>query len=702
MHLYRWIFAFVIALAPVGAHAKALPQVLDPQPPFPRIIMQTPAMEVIAPGVTFGQYALLTEAGPIVANVIAVAPNHSDIAVDSGLASDALTSNGETVSSMARRTNAVAGINGDYFDIGNTYRPTNILVRGGRLLLTPRKRYSLVIPRSGPPQIVENTFSGTLQLADRTVTLDAINEMPPPGGGVALLTPEFGTVAPQENLTLIGLVPTSGTPPFSSYRVTAVEDNLTRQPAGYYAAIGLNAYGNAGVPNPGDSVSAAGDLSPVAAANIVAAVGGGPLILRGGEWYDDPDGPSGGEYAARIPCSGTAVQPDGTLLLIEIDGREPDRSVGVTRREFASFMRALGASDGLAFDGGGSSAIAVRDLGSPQATLRNRPSDGRERPVADGVFVYNTAPVGSASQIVANPAEVRTLGGASVDVRVATIDRNDHAVAAPRAITAAVEPSSLGIYRDGRFTAQASGTGAIVFRSGSLETRLPLAVFNSPARIEILPRHPNVAVNGRYRLAAQAFDMRGYRIALPALLPWRANEGRITPDGTFDAASHDATVSLALGTAYSQAEVTVGSHDVPLAFNDAHFSSVPRGGTGGVSEGPDGLELHYALGPQERAAYLATDVALPQGTTGLSFAVRDDGSGLRLRVSLRNALNEQLLITAANLDRPGWRRVTASLPENLGGSARLSAIYIIGGNAEVLRSGSIAIRDLRAIVAGSP
>lgn len=695
--------SLALALVSVTGIARAgeLPAHLNPPAPFPRVLAQAPTIEVIAPGVTSAEYDLVTEAGPLVAYVVAVAPNRTDVSVQSVLSADALTSNGETISSMARRTNAVAGINADYFDIGNTNRPTNIVVRNGRLLRTPRKRYSLVIPRTGSPQIVESGFTGELQLAGRTVSLDAINEMPPPGGGISLLTPEYGAVAPLENLTLVALAPDDGTGPFTSYHVTSIADNLARQPPGYYAAIGLNAYGAAGVPNPGDTIVATGDLSPVGIGQIAAAVGGGPLILQNGNWTDDPDGPNGADYSARSPSSGAAIEPDGTLLLIEVDGRQPDRSVGVTRREFAALMRALGGLQGLAFDGGGSSEIALRDLGTSAPALKNRPSDGVERPVADGMFVYSEAPGGAPSDLIAHPSAVRAVPGASVDFRVAAIDRGDHVVAAPGAISAGVAPTSLGTYADGRFTARSSGTGELVFRSGALRARVPINVFVGPARLEIIPAIPNVPPGGHLRLNARAFDVHGFPVALPDALPWRANGGHIGPDGMFDAGSRDTSVSLTLGAAFATTRVTVGTHDAPLAFGQAHFLTVPRAGDGDLTETADGLQLRYALGDSERAAYAAMDVALPQGTIGLAFDVFDDGSGAKLRVSVRNSIDEQFLLPATTLDHPGWRRVAISLPQSLG-TARLSAIYVIGKNATVHATGSILIKALRATIAGSP
>ena len=75
-------------------------------------------------------------------------------------------------------------------------------------------------------------------------------------------------------------------------------------------------------------VAPGGDFTPVPLLSIAGAIGGGPLILRDGSWFDDVNGPNGGEYAQRIPSTGAAITPDGTLLLLEVDGRQPSASVG--------------------------------------------------------------------------------------------------------------------------------------------------------------------------------------------------------------------------------------------------------------------------------------------------------------------------------------------------------------------------------------
>jgi hypothetical protein len=61
-------------------------------------------------------------------------------------------------------------------------------------------------------------------------------------------------------------------------------------------------------------------------------------------------------------------------------------SAGATLPEMAGILKGLGCTDGLNLDGGGSTTFHV--LG---ATL-NRPSDGRERAVANGILFFGPRP----------------------------------------------------------------------------------------------------------------------------------------------------------------------------------------------------------------------------------------------------------------------------------------------------------------------
>lgn len=688
---------------PTAVRASELPTRIDPPPPFPRILEQAPTIESVAPGIEYADYQLLTVVGPLSVHVVAVDPHRSDVGVGSVLANGALESHGETVGSMAKRTRAVAGINGDYFDIGNTNRPENIVVHDGTLLQLPYKRYALAITRDGFPHIAEFTFSGQLEIDQRTMPLDGIDQLPPPNGGLSLVTPEYGRVRPQENVTLVTLQPLDGTPPLARYRVTGVADNLNPQPPGFYVAIGPNDYGVLDVPGVNDVVAASGNLAPLELGSITAAIGGGPLILHDGAWFDDSDGPNGREYSKRIPSSGAAIAPDGRLFLIEVDGRQSELSVGLMRPEFAALMRALGATEGLAFDGGGSSTMVVRRLGDTDAEVANSPSDGKERPVGNGLLVYSTAPAGPAVRLVARPGIVRAISGAEVPLRVAAVDAASHVATGGSSLSASVSPSSLGLFRNGEFVALHPGTGRLLLRSNNLQGSVALEVDASPARTRITPMRPNVDPNSAIALTVRAYDAHGYTLALPGLLRWSATAGTIDARGQFHAGSHDANVAVRVGNALASARVTVGSHEVALPFAEhAHFATIPRGGEGAVTRDESCgscVQLMYSFASNERAAYAVAELPLPADTIGISFDLQDDGSAARVRVAVRNAINEDTLVDATELGAPGWRNVAIRFPPGTD-AARLVAIYVLPPKGIELSNGSIVLRNVRAIVAG--
>jgi hypothetical protein len=113
------------------------------------------------------------------------------------------------------------------------------------------------------------------------------------------------------------------------------------------------------------------------------AVGGFWIVLRNGETAERLKPPK--TAPPRYPRSAAGLSGDGRYLyLLAVDGRRRG-SVGATEVELAELLRRLGAADGLNFDGGGSTSLALR---FPDGTVRpvNTPihnrTPGRERGVA--------------------------------------------------------------------------------------------------------------------------------------------------------------------------------------------------------------------------------------------------------------------------------------------------------------------------------
>ncbi len=72
----------------------------------------------------------------------------------------------------------------------------------------------------------------------------------------------------------------------------------------------------------------------------------------------------------RQPRTCIGLKPDNKLLLVVVDGRQPDHSEGMTYTELADLLIGLGAVEGMELDGGGSATFVVAD---PEPTVLNVP-----------------------------------------------------------------------------------------------------------------------------------------------------------------------------------------------------------------------------------------------------------------------------------------------------------------------------------------
>jgi len=119
----------------------------------------------------------------------------------------------------------------------------------------------------------------------------------------------------------------------------------------------------------------------------VVAVGGLPVLLTDSVITPRLDSIGGANFGPiRHPRTAVAVRHDRQrLLLVTVDGRQPGYSEGMTLVELAGFLRAIGATDAINLDGGGSTTMAVRRADGSVAVV-NRPSDRNgERAVANAL-----------------------------------------------------------------------------------------------------------------------------------------------------------------------------------------------------------------------------------------------------------------------------------------------------------------------------
>ena len=109
----------------------------------------------------------------------------------------------------------------------------------------------------------------------------------------------------------------------------------------------------------------------------------GTLLVEGGKSTAES---ARVEPTKRHPRTAAGVSKDGkTLVVIVVDGRQKEWSVGATLGEMADLLIARGVESAVALDGGGSSAMVFDPTpgGKTGDEEKNRPSDGSFRPVAN-------------------------------------------------------------------------------------------------------------------------------------------------------------------------------------------------------------------------------------------------------------------------------------------------------------------------------
>ena len=126
-----------------------------------------------------------------------------------------------------------------------------------------------------------------------------------------------------------------------------------------------------GVQQDGTPVIASLREAPELLPRLSQAAAGLQRILRDGalcEW-----GPLEPFAYVRHPRTAAGLRPDGTILLLEVDGRIPAYSNGATLVDLAMLLRSFGASDAVNLDGGGSSVVYTK--GESGFDLRTNPAD---------------------------------------------------------------------------------------------------------------------------------------------------------------------------------------------------------------------------------------------------------------------------------------------------------------------------------------
>lgn len=299
----------------------------------------------------------------------------------------------ETVSSLAARHEALAAVNSAYFRTTGTYRgdSVGIEVLDGKILSESNNTRAALglIDENGMQELIFGHIKFDGQLVAGPKTSQPINGLnrPRAENELVVFTPEFHrtTLTEPSGLELIvrrdrvvelrdlkgsSVIPADGF--VISTSGTAREWALKNLRSGTRVKLNLN-------------------LSPVEATQADAwkkatsVIGGGPQLIKDGrvEITNAAEKILPSFVSDVHPRTAIAKLRSGEILLVTVDGRQPGHSTGMSLTMLAELLIEFGAVDAINLDGGGSTAMVIRNK------LVNKPSDATgERPVSDAILVY--------------------------------------------------------------------------------------------------------------------------------------------------------------------------------------------------------------------------------------------------------------------------------------------------------------------------
>ena len=346
----------------------------------------TSRAEVIAPGVVH-RY-IRSSVGPWAIHALDVDLSrcYSAVAVKGAAGAAGRRRTSELLTELNRSREVVGGVNADFFTLaGFQGVPTGGLISRGDVIVGPSVQPLFSVDSSGRPRLGvlgvagavvhrgesrpvagwNRTIANRMNVYDRRWgtgldTASGIIEVVIEGSGA-------GRVARIDTALAGAQIPDGGS-------VIVVGRNAPEALRQWVSAFAI-----------GDTVRISLALTPF---HPMEAVGGRPMLARDSAIAPEVETEGQVSFRNRNPRTAAGISSDGRrLILAVVDGRQPGYSDGMTLRETATLMLALGARDAINLDGGGSSALVYRSADGSMR-LGNHPSDpGGERAVGDALAI---------------------------------------------------------------------------------------------------------------------------------------------------------------------------------------------------------------------------------------------------------------------------------------------------------------------------
>ncbi|MFC5753089.1 phosphodiester glycosidase family protein [Actinomadura rugatobispora] len=646
-----------------------------------------------------------------------------------GYLSPGAVSSVEPLSGQAGRAGAIAGVNGDFFDINNTGAANGPAVDGGKLVKSARPGWPVGtagVGADGLGQIADILLDGELTLpGGRKAPLDQLNAHTVQKDGIGAFTSLWGTATRgrsladgaqrvAEALVVNGRVVSVGGAPGSG----AI-------PADGFVLLGREAGGDLlRTLQPGDAVTMAYKARS-SAKDPAFAVGGNHVLVRDGQVQPSTD-------PAAHPRTAVGFTADGRrMLLMTVDGRQLD-SRGVTLAELAGLMKEAGAHNAINLDGGGSSTLLAREPGQARGQIENQPSDGAERPTPNGIGLFAKGSgrlKGFWVEPVADPARAPGVGptrGGRPDrvfpgltrTLVARGHDEAHGPAAGDPRWSAAGPQGT-VNGDGVFRGRRAGAVTVSAADGRARGQVTLTVLGGLARVGATADRVTIpGQDGTGTFGVVGFDRDGFTAPIEpsdtkltydtSLLEIKPGDG-----GTFTAtprkASGSTLVTIEVKGHRTALPISVGLEQRTIAGLDdgAQWRFGSARGSGEVepvAEGRTGagLRLSYdftqSTATRTAYAYPPQPIKVDGQPQALGAWVYGHDKGEWTAFTITDANGQTYSLYGPYIRWTGWRYVEMAVPASVAYPIEVNRFYTIETAANRQYTGEVLIDDLVAKV----
>ncbi|GIF73297.1 phosphodiester glycosidase family protein [Asanoa siamensis] len=368
--------------------------------------------ERIGPGIDLQHVKALDTKGWYDAQFLTI--DLANKAVSTDLLTAGPVASGGPLSAAANKAGAVAGVNGEFFDIGNSNAALGGEIQNGQLRKTADigGRQHVGVSKAGIAQLVDLAVDASATFAGaphKVLAINAANGGGVPVDGLIAYTSAWGTFT--RNRSFGGVDPSRiAEVVVAGGKVVTVTPTgpagAGELPADGFSLVGRDAAADAlRALRPGDPVTLDYALSDDAAKTMKFALGQGSTVVADGKVVAGLD-------TSIAPRTALGFKDGGrTLVLATWDGPGGTGKGGVGIDKEARDLVALGVATAVNLDGGGSTTMVARALGETDATVRNVPSDGHERNDPNGVGVFVAPGDGKLHELVIGGADAKVFPG---------------------------------------------------------------------------------------------------------------------------------------------------------------------------------------------------------------------------------------------------------------------------------------------------